>query len=182
MKREDLAMNFEHAVRQFLGDKAYHIADSAFDDTSFRQWLRKCIPIMRRKVNQLDTTTRHKEMLMSNIEELNDRLKAKGGSSEKGIIITLFWIISRLFGFDGVSGKIFNEPFYTQTYWQYLEEKSSWNSKKTILEIDREERQNIISIRKRLIKSMKNDGLSDIKIAEVFNMGEKQIKKLKNDI
>lgn len=182
MKEDSLSMNFEHAVRQFLGDKAYHIAGAAHDDTSFRQCLRRCIPVMRKKVDQLDTTTRHKEMLMSNIEELNDRLKAKGGSNDKEIIVTLFWIVSRLFGFDGVSGKIYNEPFYYQTYWHYLEEKTSWNSKKTIVEIDREERQNIISIRKKLIRIMKKNGLPDIKIAEVLNMGEKQIKKLKHNL
>ena len=180
--RSDYRMNFEHCVRQFLGDKAYHIADFANSDVDARKWLRKCIAVMRKRVDVLDTTTRHKEMLIRELNEIDERLKMANAFESREMTISLFWLVSRLFGFDIISGKIVNQPFYFQNFQTYVREKIQWDKNKTFRQTVEEEKNNTISIRKKLYKQLKADGLSDNQIAQVLNITEYQLKKIKNDI
>jgi cobalamin biosynthesis Mg chelatase CobN len=175
-------MDFEHCIRQFLGDEAYHIADSANNDIEARKWLRKCVKVMRKRVDVLDTTTRHKKMLMREINEINERLKQANALENKEMVISLFWLVSRLFGFDVISGRVINEPFYFQNYQNYIREKIAWDKNKNFWQTIEEEKKNTISVRKALYKQLKSDGLSDNQIAQIFNTTEYQLKKLKNDI
>jgi len=180
--RSDYRMDFEHCIRQFLGDEAYHIADFANDEIYIRKWLKKCISKSKKQIDKLDTTTRHKEMLMSEIENINSRLKNKNSIGTKELIIDLFWLISRLLGFDGVSGRIYNEPFYYQTYGQYLLEKRSWSNGKDWFDLDRENKTNAIFLRKKVYNTLKDEKISDNQIALVLNTTGYQIKKLKNNL
>jgi len=178
---KDLGLNFEYAVRQFVGDKAHGIAGAEQNKDLFRRELRTCIPVMCKQVKNLDTTTRHKERLINDIETLDDLLKVKGGGTDGEIIVRLFWLVSRLFGFDGVSGRLYNQPFYFQYLSQFALEKEGWGG---INRIDsmKKHRANVITLQKETYQFLKEKGLSDQIIAGVLNTSEHQIKKIKHDI
>jgi hypothetical protein len=176
-------MDFECCIRQFLGHKAYHIADLANNDVSARSWYRKCVKEMKKRVDLLDTTTRHKEMLFRELDDLEERLKQKNALTSKEIVVDLFWLISRLFGYDALSGKIYNQPFYYQTYCQYLRDKESWSKDtKSLIEIQSEETKNVITWRKNIIRLLKDKGLNENIIARILNTTEYHIKKMKKDL
>src|SRR3989338_9108521 len=73
----DDSMEFELAMRQFFGDKAYQIAGLAGfgDNLSVKKWLLKAIKQIFKDVNKLDTTSRHKEMMIGDIERLEKEVK-----------------------------------------------------------------------------------------------------------
>lgn len=180
--KKDLEIDFEYAVRQFLGKKAYGIAGMMQNESSFRRELRKCVSVMRKQIDRLDTTIRHRERLMHEVEELDDLLKAKKSDNQKEIIVQLFWLVSRLLGFDAVSGLVYNQPFYHQHLPQFIDEQVSWGKKKHFGDTFKEHKENIITLRKETYRILKNKRLSDQVIAGVLGTSEYQIKKLKHDI
>ncbi len=181
--KNDYRMDFECCIRQFLGDEAYHIADFANDDTSARLWYRKCIKKMKKRVDSLDTTTRHKEMLLMELNDLEERLKQKKVLGSKELVVDLFQLISRLFGYDVVSGKIYNEPFYHQTYGQYFMEETSWKKAgKNWHEIHTEETKNVITWKKSICRVLKEKGLNENTIARILNITEYQVKKMRHNL
>jgi hypothetical protein len=181
--KKDYSLDFEHCVRQFLGDKAYHIADSVGNDSSVRSWYRKCINKMEKRVDLLDSTARHKEMLMKELNDLDERLKLKKSLGSKELVIDLFWLISRLFGYDAISGKVYNQAFYHQTYGQYFMELASWKrAGKSWGEINVEEIKNVITWRKAIVRLLKEKGLDENIIAQILNTTEYQIKKMKHNL
>ena len=176
----DFPLYFEHAIRMFLGDKAYHIAGAAHQPSAFRRWLRQCVPVMRKRVDELDTTTRHKEMLLREIGNLDNLLRIKKGGTDEEVILNSFRLIARLFGFDGLSGKIHNEPLYHQTHAQHFLELHTWNDPmRPWFDIVEEQRTNTTLIQGRVYEFLKQEGLSDFQIAQVLNTTEKAVKKLK---
>jgi RPA family protein len=56
-------MDFELTMRLFLGDKAYHIAGQENHDKYRREWLLKAAKKILRRVDAIETTTRHKQVL-----------------------------------------------------------------------------------------------------------------------
>lgn len=183
MQHNSSPLNFEYAIRQFLGNEADHIADHLHDDILFRKWLRKCLTVVKKRMLKMDTTSRHKEMLLNEVGKLDSLLKSRKGGSEKEIIIALYWLMSRLLGLDAVSGKIYNEPFYHQTYGQFFLELASWkNSGKGWSDIDNEIHQNTITGQRDVYTYLKKKNLSDNEIAKILNTTELQIKKLKHGL
>lgn len=178
---KDIGLNFEYAVRQFLGNAAHGIAGMAQDKKSFRRELRGCVPVMKKRIDMLDTTTRHKEMLMGNVEKLSELLKQRKGGTDEEIIVELFWLVSRLFGFDAISGRIYNQPFYHQYFSQFIDEQVAWG-KKDFGAAHKENKNNIITLRKETYHYLANRGLPDQVIAGIMNTSEYNIKKLKHDI
>lgn len=178
---KDLGMDFEYTVRMFLGDKAFHIAGGVHDEKYFKGDLKSCIPVMRKKAMGLDTTSRHKEMLLKEIEELNELLKSKHKGNEKEIIISLFGLVGRLFGFDGVNGVVHNLAFYHQTYSQYAVGKLDWEQKNNY-QTHKEFKDNIITLQKEVYLTLHKKEVNDQIIAGVLNTTEHYIKKLKNNL
>jgi hypothetical protein len=181
--RADLGIHFEYCVRQFLGDKAYHIAGYFNDDVLFKKYLKKCIKVAKGRILKIDTTTRHKEMLLNNLSDLEDHLRAKKISNEsKEIIVDSFWLISRLLGYDGVSGYTFNEPFYYQSSSQYEKEIMSWPNTEDYWKDKQKRTDNIISERKLIYQLLKEKDYGDQEIAQILNTTEYEIKKMKHNI
>ena len=71
----DYSMGFEITMKQFFGAKADHIADHCRDDKEVKKWLSKVTKEMMKEVDKIDTTTRHKEMLMSDLEKLEKQIR-----------------------------------------------------------------------------------------------------------
>ncbi len=172
---EDLGIRFEYVVRRFIGGKAYGIAGYGKSNAIFRRALRDITPSLRRKIDLLDATARHKERLLNDVEEIHDLLKVRGGGTDKDIIVSLFSLVSYLFGFADIDGRVYNLPFYHQTHGQYIatECDNDW----------RGHRQNVYTIRQEVYSFLKKDRkLSDQVIAGVLNTTEHQIKRLKHKI
>ncbi len=62
---EDLDMFFETTIRSFLGDKAYHIAGTAYSEKDRKQWYQKVLKKIIKRIHEIDTSTKHKELLIS---------------------------------------------------------------------------------------------------------------------
>ncbi|MDO8555393.1 MAG: hypothetical protein Q7R75_02410 [bacterium] len=95
----DLPMDFEQTLGQFLGTKKAHQSSNAFfNDKSFRKWFRRCIPLIRKRIYSIGTSTENKEVLIYCLTRLNQSLDIKNQKTEKEIIIQLFLLISYLLG------------------------------------------------------------------------------------
>ena len=172
------ALDFEYMVRMFLGDKAFHIAGSENNDTHRRSWLRKVIKRIIKRLDNIETTTRHKKMLLAVADSLHDILKSRK-TSPWDVNYKLFRLCGLLLGFDSIKGVVLFSPFFYQTKGQYY---GSIMIKGGDPLQDYKDNKNAISIRKRLIRELKEEGLDDFKIALVFNISEYQVKKLLKDL
>lgn len=178
----DYTLDFEYTVGRFLGKKAYGIASAVGNTRAFRRHLRNCISVIRKRIDEIETTTKHKEILMSKVEELNELLKLRKGGSDAEIIVNLFSIIATLLGFTKIDGGKFHELFYYQTYGQYLWDTARYDSSKSIGNVSEELKTNSISLRKKIYQQLHKDGISDQLIANVLNTTEFHIRKLKRNI
>lgn len=170
-------MDFELMLRQFFGDKARFTQDNRENMVKMEKWIKKILEKISSQIDNIDTTTRHKERMMDNIE----RLKADFNSSGIDpwtIIVHLFFLISRLLGYDYCKANI-NTPVYFQDDGQYYTQKIFEGGDVMQNYYDKK---NLIIIRKNLYKELKNQGHSDFKIAQVLNISEYQIKKLKHNL
>jgi hypothetical protein len=181
-------LDLENCVRQFLGDKAYGTAGRFGNSKQIKKYLLKCLDVCSQEVLTLDTTARHKEMLLNNINKVKESIQIVEFVNEEDIklVLNLFWLISRLFGFDWVSGQIRNKAFYYQDYGAYfhdlVKEKAFKDEKFSQYDFRENIKKNIITKQREIYNQLKKGKFSDQEIAQVFNTTEYHIKKLKNDI
>jgi len=126
----------------------------------------------------IDTSASHQEQLNTWCEAalkvLNERKL-----DEYKLLIYLLRLISALLGFRGLKGATLYSAFYWQSKGQYYAEQLNSGADSMIDYYDIE---NAVSIRKELVKELKEKGLSDFKIAQVLNMTEYQVKKLNKNL
>ncbi len=171
-------LDFEYMVRLFLGEKAFHIAGMETDEKSRRSWLQKVTKRMLKRINSVDTTTRHKQMLLAEVDFLHRTIKSRT-ASPWDINYNLFRLCGRLLGFDLIRGVVLHTPVYHQTKGQYYGAIIMDGGDPLQ---DYYDKKDAISVRRRLIHELKNDGLDDFKIALVLNITEYQVKKLRKDL
>jgi len=164
---------------QFFGDKANGIAYQASDKTSRRQWLLKALKAMLKQADKIETTTRHKKVLMSEIEYLSEKIK-KSDEASWEIIFMFFSLCSRLLGYDYCKGLVYNTPIYHQTKGQYYNEKIFEEGGDALQHYY--DNKDAISVRKKIIDDLKKQGYDDFKIALILNTTEYQIKKLRKNL
>ena len=116
------SMEFEMAMMQFFGEKAHLIASYANNNQLRKKWLLKAVKIMLKKVDEIDTTTRHKKMLLSEIEDL--LVKIKKANNAWAIIYRLFSLCSRFIGYDYLKGGIYNTPILSSKQRTILHSKN----------------------------------------------------------
>jgi len=165
-------------MRLLLGEKAYHIAGQEAHEKYRRDWLKKATKAILRAVDSIETTTRHKQMLITEVEKLIDSLKGKK-PSPWAIIYCLFRLCGRLVGFDSLRGSVLHTPFYYQEANQYYTEQIL-NGEDTMQ--DFYDRKDAVSTRKRLIEQLKEEGFTDCKISLILNTTEYQIKKIRKGL
>lgn len=173
----DTAMDFELTMRLLFGDSAYHIAGSEANPASRRNWLQKAVKSLLRHIDDLDTTDRHKKMLMTELEAVS-RLLKRAKEPSWAIIYRMFRFSIRLIGFDYVRGA----RCHTPSYWQTVEQRHTAH----ILEGGDVmqhcyDRNDAISIRRAVVENLTTQGLTNFKIALVLNTTEYQIKKLRSE-
>jgi len=171
-------MDFELTMRLFLGEKAYHIAGQESQDKSRREWFLKAAKKILKRIDDLESTNRHEQMLMSEAEQLIESLKGKI-HNPWFIVYRLFRLCGRLLGFDFVKGAIVHTPIYHQTENQYYTSEILTGG--DVMQ-DYYDKKDTVSTRKRIADQLKKEGMTDFKIALVMNTTEYQIKKLRKGL
>ena len=179
MVSSSFELSFELSMCQFFGDKADGIAGEANNKKFRKQWLLKAMKAMLRRVDKIETTTRHKMLLMSEIERLSEKIK-KSNEASWEIIFTLFSLCSRLLGYDYCSGAIYNTPIYHQTKAQYYNEKIFEEGGDALQHYY--DNKDAISVRKEVINDLKAKGYDDFNVALILNTTEYKIKKLRKNL
>ena len=176
----DYSMDFEVSMRQFFGNNAYHIADGAGNPKFAKKWLIKAVRRMQKDVIALETTTRHKERLMSDLEQIEKSLKES--KNEWHTIFRLFFLCSRFLGYDFADGLKYLTPFYHQTLNQHYYSKNNESSDFNTLEEHSKDIKNAVAKQKEIIKSLRKEGNDDFHVSLVLGMSEYRVKKLKKEI
>ena len=167
-------MDFENMLRQYFGDKSYGSQGCRDNILLIPREFKKVVMKIEKRVNDLDTTIRHKERMLNEVERLKKDLSQKD-TDPYTMIIHLFSLISRLLGYDYLKGYI-NTPFYHQTQNQYYSQKIFEGD--DVLQ-DYYDNKNLISLQKGVYDFLTKNGNSDFRIAQIMNTTEYQIKKLK---
>ena len=113
-------MHFEHTMWLLFGRAAYGIAGSEEDLKMRRKWLLKAIKKLRQEAAKLDSTARHRQILLLHLGNLNDEIRT---SSEPkwDMIYELLSIVMRLFGYDYGKGERLHTPIFVQNSHQHRE-------------------------------------------------------------
>jgi len=169
----DTAYDFELTMRLLFGDKAYHIASSQDSPSQRRKWVQKSIRKLMLIVNDLDTTLRHKQMLMGELDVIAKLVK---GANEPPweLVYRFLRLTSRLLGYDYVGIKR-----YSLSYWQSLEQHyAALPSNGGGVMQKYSDQKDAISIRRSVVENLKSKGFDDFKISLVLNTTEYEVKQL----
>jgi hypothetical protein len=170
-------LHFEMTIRSFLGNDADHIANQAFDDTSRKRWYAKALKKVIGLINDLDTTTRHKEQMILWAESSLNAVTKE--FDEQKLLLYLFRLSGSLLGFSGIKGSMLHTPIYSQTHGQYYTEETF--SGGDVMQ-DYYDKENIIAVRRSLVLELKIKGFTDFKIGQILNISEYQVKKLRKSL
>ena len=174
----DFSMEFELSMRQFFGDEGYKLAGVEYSKDIVCKWLQKAIKKMMKDVMEIDTTTRHKERMVGDLEQLLGLTKKS--EDPWRIIYRLFFLCSRFLGYDYITGTSYHIPFYHQTRSQNFYSKVAAGTNDSRDEM--KDRENILTKQKGLIEVLKKDGFDDFKIGLILGMSEYKVKKLRKGI
>ncbi len=170
--------HFEMTIRSFLGDEADHIAGQVHHAATRKNWYQKVLAEISRQILEMDTSTKHKQALSLWCESALQAAKEKHFSEEK-LLLYILRLTGALLGYVGIRGSVLYTPTYHQRQEQHFTEAImagedpmvSYYEKKTAL-----------AKRKEVIMSLKQEGLTDFQIAQVMNISEYQVKKLRKGL
>ena len=169
-------MDFEYAMRLLLGDSADHIAGQAHIPEYRNKWLHRSVDKMLKLVDLIDTTLRHKERLVSDLNDIRSSL-SRASDPSWSLVFHFFSFSGRLLGLDFFGSRI-NTPVYVQSPEQYYTEHIK--SGGDVMQ-DYYDKKNFISMRRAVVQGLKAKGLNDFQVAMVLNTSEYQVKKLKKE-
>ena len=171
----DNAMQFEHTLMLFFGSKAYQTAGQAATPTSCRYWLRRVLKRLIRDVDKIETTPRHKQLLMQNVEAAHNTIESSNEPTWK-FVYHLITLIGRLLGYDYQRGGKCHTLSYWQTYGQNY--SAVIQSGGDVLQ-DYYDELDTVKIRQDVVRSLKKSCLSDFKIALVLHTTEHEVQQLR---
>lgn len=168
-------MEFEGTLRLLLGRRASHTASASENPKRRAEWLRKAMQRVEREVLALDTTERHKQMMLAEIEASKDAISMSAQPSWP-LVYRLLRLSSRLLGFDFARAA----KCHTATFWQSIPQNLNTVvfTGGDIMQ-DYYDNRNAIAVRREVVSRLKDQGLSDYRIALVLNTTEYHVKKLR---
>jgi len=178
------SMNFELAMREILGDKAYHSADSAGNPTSIKKICKKALNKIKERIDNIVTMDeRLRAMLFSEISYLEKEIsKIDKESNDWEIISILFHIIARLLGYDWISGKVCREIIYYQTkdqmYCDYVNDCAVAENRRKKYDTLWKESNEIYLKRYKEVIRLKEEGFHPNQIARIMNTSEYAVKQM----
>lgn len=169
---------FALTIQSFLGDKnACHIEGGGHSEQGRKGWYQKVLKIVIKKINQIETSTKHQKDLMDSSEQALEQLSEKA-YDERVFTFCLLRLIAALLGLSGIRPYNIATPAYFQTPSQYDTEVTAGGGDALQLYFDKTD---AVSIRQRVVNQLKKDGLTDFKISLVMNISEYQVRKLKKE-
>ena len=176
-RRYSRVMHFEHTMRLLFGEAAYGIAGSEEIPSRRRQWLLKVVKKLRKESTQLDSTPRHREILLLHLKLLDAELRASLDASWE-MIYELLSIVIRMFGYDYGEGEKLHTPIFVQDHYQHYKSSLTAGLKRKEYE---EYSNNPIRIRRQLVRKFMDEGLDLFSISLILNSSEYEIKKLRSE-
>ena len=171
-------MEFELTFRLLFGDRAKYIEGQGLNPKSRASWLRKSIDKIEHEVVALDTTERHKQMLLGEVEAAREAVVAKADSGWP-LVYSLLRLVTRLLGYDFVRGA----KCQTATYWQSVGQNlNSVVFQGGDIMQDYYDKKNAIAVRRQVVGHLKAQGHSDYRIALILNTSEYEVKKLRSTL
>jgi hypothetical protein len=166
-------LDFEEMLMQYFGDKAWHTAASAYSKTTRNKWLKKLESKLIADIDTLDTSERHKSLMMRDAESFFKTLRADEPSWDS--IFAALMFISRFLGYDYCRGSKQHTLTYYQTEAQYYTQKIFAGGDPMQDHFDRKD---VISQRAEIAKSLKENGHNTLRIAQILNISEYKVKQL----
>ena len=170
-------MDFELTMRMFFGDRAYGIAGTEGSPKYRSQWLKRAIAQMVKAAESIETTERHRRMILGDLHAISDGLKTSE-DPRWSLIYAMVRLIGRLLGYDYVRAARCHTPVYWQSTGQHLNTVVFEGG--DVMQ-DYYDQKNAIAIRRLVVESMRSQGHSDYVVAQVLNTTEYQIKKLRRE-
>jgi hypothetical protein len=170
-------MLFETAIRQFLGDKASHIAGQAHDRASRNRYIQKCLKKVITRIAEVETTDSHKSQIETWCRRSMDALGA-GEEDDSVLALSLLRLCGTLIGFTSIRGSRLHTPAYFQMPRQrYTEEIFNGGD---VMQNYYDAKDARVT-RARITKQLKAEGYSDFDVALVLNISEYEVKKLRSE-
>lgn len=160
-------------MRLLFGQKAYQSAGCEGSPAARREWLQKAVRELLRVVDSLDTTPRHKQALMAELEAITQLLK-RIKEPTWVLVYGLFRLTLQLLGFYG--GAKCHTPAYFQTREQYFTVQLLGGDASQYYY----DQKDAISLRRDLVMRLRDEGFDDFKISLVLNTTEHQVKQLRS--
>jgi hypothetical protein len=165
-------MLFEITMKMFLGASADQTAGQVYNDKNRKELYRKALKKIVKRVQKIDTTTKHLENITHCAEHALKALSERPFSEPK-LSILLLSLIGSLLGFT-FTGTL---PFYLRTYRTEAEAKGV-----DFVELQRQYYENSVSVRRRIVNQLKEEGLNDFQISLVLSTSEYQVRKLRKEL
>lgn len=171
-------MLFERTIQSLLGEKASHIAGQVHSDKSRKDWYKKALKKVVKNIQEIDSSTKHKELLAHYSE---GALKALSAQPYNESVFTLYLLrlISALLGYMGTRPYRIATPAYFQEPSQHYTEVIACGG--DTLQ-DYYDEKDTLTIKADIINQLKQTGLNDFKISQVLNISEYQVKKIRQKL
>jgi hypothetical protein len=167
-------MDFENMLRQYFGDGAYGTQGLRTKISKVKNKLKKVAFRIEKEIIELETTTRHKDRMLNEVERLKQDLSIKE-TDPWALVIHSFSLVSRLLGHDYLKGYI-NTPVYYQTTAQFYSQIIFEGG--DVMQ-EHYDQKNLLVLKKEIYSLLRDKGYSDFKISQVLNISEYAVKKLK---
>jgi len=165
-------MLFERTMMLFLGDDAYQITGQVHNERYRKEWFKKSLKKVIRRVQEIETTTKHKENIAYWSERALESLTERQFNETK-FSLCLLCLIGSLLGFTAAgTTPVYLATFRTEALSQGADE----------IELMSDYIRNSISVRKRIVNQLKEEGFNDFQIALVLNTSEYRVKKLRKEL
>jgi DNA-binding CsgD family transcriptional regulator len=171
----DTSLAFERLMSKIHGRKACQIAGQFANPTTRTEWLRTTFRLMQKEVDNIDTTSRQKQMLMRDFQAAIDGLPKSYDPSWE-MIFPLISACARFLGYD-YSGARVNMPSYWQSSGQKFTQSIFEKGEKGEDEF-RETKEDAVTIRARMCVDLRSKGVDTFTIALALNISEGQVKKM----
>jgi len=178
------SMNFEFAMREILGDKAYHSAASASNPMCIKKICKKALNKIKERIDNIVTMDeRLRATLFLEISDLEKEIsKIDKENNDWEIISILFRIIAKLLGYDWLSGKVCREVIYYQTkdqmYHDYIHDYTAAENRRKKYDTLGEESDEIYLKRYKEVIRLKEEGFHPNQIARIMNTSEYAVKQM----
>ena len=168
---EGLEMLFEYTIRSYLGDEASHITGQAHSEKSRKKWYRKITKKIIRKIQEIESNSTHKERLAHCSEDCLTALNHP--YNEINFTLYILRLLNVLLGYYGGL-----RPYRIATL-AYFQTCSQHRTEAMVKGDDMPDYdENTLSIRKKIIGQLKEEGKTYFQISLALNLSEYEVQKL----